>query len=311
MSAERNQMFVDKIIGESDPLPITRLIQQFPHARTPCRTANALISMPALEEPLPHLKDFGWYWHETEELRFLAKELFRRNIEFNVWQSAQVAAVEWLLDCDRLPAPAEFDDAMHGLFCRIMSLRILEEGDALESDLALALEKVSDASKLHQEAYDKISTIRPEVLRLLQLGPQNSSLSTEQVNSISGAAAMQFGVMKAAIEAELRHRREISARLVGSDANKIRGAKRKWLPDYCTLLAADIFLTAGFNRERATKGGKSFKTFLDHFCEDVPNASTADKPALARKFWYGDGGSSFAPPENCLSRLRGKNQPAS
>lgn len=310
MSKSKGPYFIGQFLGAVEPLPITRIIQPSANARTVCRTQDALIAMPPLEEPLPCLKDFGWYWTETEEIRFLADELYRRKIEFNVWSTPQMRAIEWLLDCSTLPVPAEFDLAMHGVFCRIFSLRLMTENEALEADLIAALEAISAARKFQKEAYDKLATICPEVLSLLQFGPKSMSLSTDQINSVAQAMGQQLGVMTGALEAEIQHRRKVSERLVGPDANKSRGAKRKWLSDFSTLLAADIFLTAGFPRERILKGGKSFRTFLEYFCEDVPFASSADKTALARKFWDGEGGAIFAPVENWLSHLRGKYQRA-
>ena len=295
-----------RVIGANEPLSITRIFQQRGNAHTLCRTKCALLPMPCLEESLPCLRDYGWYWNETEELRFLAEELHRRRIELDVWGTPQMSAIEWLLDCQPLKLPPYFDSAVHGVFHRVISLKILAENEALESDLVSALEAISVASELRIKAADKLSAVSSQVLDLMRRAPPAFSLSADQVNFVSCAAAEQLGAMKGFVQAELRHRREASTRLLGPDANKALGAKRRWLSDVATLYAADIFLTAGFPRERTRKGGKSFQAFLHRFCQGIPNVETADKAALARKFWDGEGGSVFAPPENALSRMRGK-----
>lgn len=304
-SMKRSEITV-QFLGANEPLPITRVFQRSEYGNTFCRTKHALLPIPCLEEALPCLRDYGWHWDATEELQFLAEELHRRKIDLDVWSTPQMSAIEWLLDSEPLNLPPYFDTALHGVFRRIIALKIFAENEALESDLISALDAISAASELQAQVADKLSALSAQVLDLMRQSPKNISLSADQINTVSSAAATQLGVMKGIVEAELRHRRKASTMLLGPNANKTLGAKRRWLSDVVTLFAADIYLTAGFPRARTQKGGKSFRAFLDRFCEGIPTVETADKVALARKFWDGDGGNSFAPSENALSRMRGK-----
>lgn len=295
--------------GQLKPLPITRVTRHSPHGLLWSRTQNVLLPSAELSEMLPSLKDYGWFWGEHDDVRFQVEHLDRLEKRFYMWGSAQIHALEWLLDLGKFPLPPVADVSTTNVFLSICSVHAICQLDATGTDLTHARKILESVAESFYGVSDQLCEITPEIWNIVGNGPPQLSISRMQVAATQEVFSTQLAILRGALQSQEKWRNTVTERLLGQGVGSNRGAKRRTIPEYVAAVAGEIYLAAGFERERTQKGkGKSFKEFLARFCVGIPAVEGADKAALARKFWDGSGPDALGPPNDWLSHLRGRSR---
>lgn len=246
---------------------------------------------------VPIAREFGWYWEITDEIDFITKDLHRRGRVFNVWETPQFQAIEWLAGQKKLRFPPFMDAGLHGAFLKILSINAICTNPIRHGDVVAALEKLDSAGKKIASAADDIIGIAPEVIDYLTSAPPTDlALSIERMNQASGSYSMQIGVMKGILQVELKHQNEIYEKFTGGPLTENGGRPANWIARFVAIQAADIYRTTFPGPITPMAGRPSYLSFLERFSQGIPDAERADKRALARQVWKGGyTGVPFAP----------------
>lgn len=256
-----------------------------------------LTAVPCLMPAVRHVaRDFGWFWEITENVDFLTTELSRKGHVVYVWDTPQFEAVEWLVGRGRLQFPAEFDQGLHGTFCRILGLEAVCRAPLLPGDILDSGAIVEKAQAKVESMADDLGGIRPEIWAWLRQLPPTVPIDVDELEKALRTAALSLGAMSGVMKAELKLRSEVMEAFTGRTPAKGRPAN--WVARYVAMAAADIYRTAyaGEIQQSEDSNRPSFLSFLKRFGASYPEVESADQRALARHVWRGAyTGQPFAP----------------
>ena len=232
--------------------------------------------------PTPTVRLFGWNWRITEDLSVVASNLAARGIIFNVWDTPQLKAIEWLTGAP-LIQPDQFDPVFHDLFFRLMGLYLHLVEPASRAEMVRVAEISNRAMSKLRELIDEINSTPEHVLNLFAF----STAADDTVRALRAWEQVEvFATGYTEIEASVRKK------FFGESSPKPRtGRPLSWPSLLVTMYAADIYLTfTGNNPDRHAKP-KSFQSFLSRFTIGIGSVGDSDMRRLSRALW----GSSYTP----------------
>ncbi|MDF0602996.1 hypothetical protein P1J78_19810 [Psychromarinibacter sp. C21-152] len=209
---------------------------------------------------------YGWHWEITPRVAETLELLHDAGIVFDIWNSPQISAVEWLID-GKIAIPKETFLKPEGeeLFFRIAGLYELAASGGVIGlgELQVAIESLGQAEKSARAALQKIKKV-PDGAREFYF---SECITTPLEMSVVG--------MKKQIK-RYEGLRQLHAdtylKLRGYEMPKGRKRPPQILRDIATINAADIYLN--FAGEQPKPGNrKSFKTFLNLFVDGLPGLS--------------------------------------
>ncbi|MCB1470489.1 MAG: hypothetical protein KDK08_25825, partial [Rhizobiaceae bacterium] len=182
----------------------------------------------------PTVRLFGWNWRITEDLSVVASKLAARGIIFNVWDTPQLKAIEWLTGAP-LIQPDQFDPVFHDLFFRIMGLYLHLAPPASRSEMARVAEISERAMSKLRELIDEINSTPKHVLNLFAF----STAADDTVRALQAWEQVKvFATGYPEIETTVREK------FFGDNSQKPpTGRPLSWPSLLVTMYAADIYLT--------------------------------------------------------------------
>lgn len=240
-------------------------------------------------------REFGWFWEVSDDVDFLTGQLSVQKNVIYVWDTPQFRAVEWLIGEENMEFPATFDHALHGVFCRILSIEATCRSPLLHGDILKAIEQIQKASKKLIAAADDLNVIHENVLTAVGFDPYWIS---NRLNGAQREYSELLGDMEGIFTSDIRYRTFVKERFGGPVSNKEIGRPHNWVASFIAQHAADIYRTAYPGEITRGRGKPSFAVFLEKFAESYPDAERADIRALARTVWSGHyPGKPFIPEE--------------
>lgn len=271
---------------------VKEMRQEFTNAGAWCTAA-------LLPEPNEHVaRQFGWYWDLTEEVDWITQYLARVGRIVNVWDTPQFKAVEWLVGRSPLRFPVDLDSAIHGTFCRILSMEALCRNMATLSSIRAAQMTLSQVGDKLAKLADDILSIDEDVFELLSSACLPSGNPIHCLGEAQGAYSRSVGSCIGVLNARIEAQQSIHMNFLQTDVQRLKGRSPNWIAEYVAMMAADIYKTA-FNVEKVIgeRGERpSFEEFLDRFSRGYREAESSDKRKMARVMRKGGyHGNAFAP----------------